>query len=501
MPSSTNSEEVKIVVRRKGACEVTLTTPGYEVYVGDSYGQVGVFVGRTPVTFYVEPIEERGTLWFRKYITVKKNGEIVKGCLGTLFVMAKELKEGDLWTAPVISPPSGGIFRPHKGTETGLTFDIDDEWVYGWIDFAGEADRIDVYIDGEHKGVILEAALILYLAPGTYRVEHEAAGVRCRSNIAMRNGVFYHTSDIAIKAGEETIIDVDMYSSPLDPPPQYVLDAAIMHLQELGWKRLPSIWLCEEAHRKSQITQEWCYTSEVPEVCDYEKATHYWLASHPGFVFPETEICKVNIETPGYSIEIATQPGLTVPSPSTPLVFNCASIPISEGVWECTKYITIYKPAVGVIHTCSDAKIVFRKVVPGDWSIDEEKSSSCIEVFDITSTSPTSISIAIKESYQPLAGHIILSESYIPSTLYLRALGTFNLSVLNTGAITAEYKASVTFEGVDIEHEEVFASDWSGAIVPGGTVTLPVEVKLSKEAIPAGQETASYSIYTRLEAV
>jgi hypothetical protein len=495
-------ESVTITVeRRKGLCEIVVQTPGYEIYLGDSYGEMGVFIGHTPVSFYVEPKEERGTLWSTKYITVKKNGKVVKGCLGTHFTLVKGLEVGDCWSAPVISPPSGGIFIPHKGTETSLTFDIDDEWVYGWIDFYGEADRIEVYIDGVHRGVIFESSLIIYLAPGTYYVEQEAAGVRCYADHIYHNGTLYHTSEIFVRAGEESVIDSDMYNYPIGPPPQYVLDATIRHLQELEWTRLPSQWGCDTAHRKSQFTQEWCYTNKVPEVCDYERATHYWLASHPSFVFPETEVCKACIETPGYSIEIATQPGLTTPRPSTPITFNCASIPIGDGVYECTKYITLLKPTVGIVHTCNDAKIVFRKEMPGDWSIDKEKSSTCIEAFDIISTSPTNITMSINGGYQMLSGCILLPESHIPNTIYLQTPSTFVLSILNTGTITTEYKVSITFEGIDLVHKEGFESEWCNAIAPNETITLPVSVNLTREAIEEGRESATYSVYAILEAM
>jgi hypothetical protein len=366
----------------KARVEITIQTRGYEIYIGDSKGEIGEFVGRTPVTFYVEPKETLDILWFKKYITVKKDGAVIKGCLGTRFILRKGPDVGDCWCVQEIAPPSGGIFIPHKGTETSLAFDIDDKWTYGWIDFYSEADRIDVYIDREHKGLILVSSLILYLAPGTYLVEQEAAGARCYANYYRCNGTAYYAPKVPVKAGERTIVDVDMYNSPITPPPQYVLDAVIRHLQEFGWDSVPLELGCFFASRKSQLTEEWCYTNNVPEVCGYEKATHYWLISNPGFVFPTTEICKVSIETSGYNIHVATQPGLGTPRPSPPVVFNCASICIGKDEYECTRYITLTTPYLGILY---DAKVVFTKLVPGKWSIDR----GSLELFDISSSHTT----------------------------------------------------------------------------------------------------------------
>lgn len=97
-------------------------------------------------------------------------------------------------------------------------------------------------------------------------------------------------------------------------------------------------------------------------------------------------------------------------------------------------------------------------------------------------------------------GAVLISQSDIPRTLYQGTTGTFNLSVLNIGSVSTEYKVSVIFEGMNIVHEGIFKSEWSEAIAPNETTTLPVTVDLTEEAIAEGIEWARYDIYTKLEA-
>ena len=109
--------------------------------------------------------------------------------------------------------------------------------------------------------------------------------------------------------------------------------------------------------------------------------------------------------------------------------------------------------------------------------------------------------LPIVEEGLEVNGTIDISTSDIPTTLYQQTESGFGMVIINTGTAEAEYQVAITFVGTDVANEETFWSGWSRGIAPNGSTTLPVEVKLSKEAIPAGQETASYSIYTRLEAV
>jgi hypothetical protein len=97
-------------------------------------------------------------------------------------------------------------------------------------------------------------------------------------------------------------------------------------------------------------------------------------------------------------------------------------------------------------------------------------------------------------------GTISIPESGIPSTLYQQTPSTFNMHIINTGTMNAQYQVAITFEGIDTPNEEVFWSGWSDDVAPNESIMLPVSVELSEEAIPKGVEIAVYSILTRLMA-
>ncbi|MEA1998112.1 MAG: hypothetical protein U9N61_02130 [Euryarchaeota archaeon] len=97
-------------------------------------------------------------------------------------------------------------------------------------------------------------------------------------------------------------------------------------------------------------------------------------------------------------------------------------------------------------------------------------------------------------------GTISIPESTIPTALYLGVTSTFDMTIINTGTLPAEYQTAITFEGIDVENEEVFWSEWSNDVMPNESMTLPVLIELSEQAIPIGTETAEYSILTKLVA-
>jgi hypothetical protein len=106
----------------------------------------------------------------------------------------------------------------------------------------------------------------------------------------------------------------------------------------------------------------------------------------------------------------------------------------------------------------------------------------------------------ITSERREINGTISISESTITTTLYQQTPSAFDMQVINTGTVSAQYQVAITFEGIDVANEEVFWSDWSVEVASNESTTLPVLVELSERAIPEEAETAEYNIITKLVA-
>lgn len=112
--------------------------------------------------------------------------------------------------------------------------------------------------------------------------------------------------------------------------------------------------------------------------------------------------CMVSISTPGYELYVSdtpTQNGDRIGY--TPVTFKCPAIEKGPGLYECKRYVTLYKlketePVTDMRITCIDrAIIVFFKYGNGDWELDEVQSSPEVSKFGRRTTSPTGVSIPI----------------------------------------------------------------------------------------------------------
>ena len=210
-----------------------------------------------------------------------------------------------------------------------------------------------------------------------------------------------------------------------------------------------------------------------------------------------TGTCRVVIPTAGYTVTVEghsyTSPleffilieadsggPLIVASGVVKLAWNSSLI---EGTLE------LFKLRSGLLWT-----VDIRKTIPSlmdqiyDYIPTEE---SVVLVMKPTATIPEP---------QYIDGTIDIPASDIPTTLYQQTPSAFDMQVINTGTVSAQYQVAITFEGIDVANEEVFWSDWSVEVASNESTTLPVLVELSERAIPEEAETAEYNIITKLVA-
>ncbi|MEA1998105.1 MAG: hypothetical protein U9N61_02095 [Euryarchaeota archaeon] len=98
-------------------------------------------------------------------------------------------------------------------------------------------------------------------------------------------------------------------------------------------------------------------------------------------------------------------------------------------------------------------------------------------------------------------GVVVLSESTIPSEVFLEVPATFTLSILNTGTKASKYLVHIRIVSTaDITKEYLFSSNWSNQININAYTDLDVEVTIPIDAIPSGAELVTCEISAILEA-
>jgi hypothetical protein len=93
-----------------------------------------------------------------------------------------------------------------------------------------------------------------------------------------------------------------------------------------------------------------------------------------------------------------------------------------------------------------------------------------------------------------VSGSSLIEESVIPGEIYLERDAIFEIKVLNTGSIPANYSTRMSFEGTDTPNIFPFESEISDAILPGEKVSLPIPVRLPERAVPVDLTEATYEI-------
>lgn len=104
----------------------------------------------------------------------------------------------------------------------------------------------------------------------------------------------------------------------------------------------------------------------------------------------ESDMCTINIPTPGYLIDGA----------KTPVTLKCEAplVPtkhVDDFIYECTKTISVSDLEGNPVSGCDEVKLVIYKYPEAEWALDEVKSDRCSDIFHYAGTT-TSITLTIQ---------------------------------------------------------------------------------------------------------
>ena len=96
-------------------------------------------------------------------------------------------------------------------------------------------------------------------------------------------------------------------------------------------------------------------------------------------------------------------------------------------------------------------------------------------------------------------GNVDIPKSTIPTTIYLEESAVFDMMVENTGDREKEYAVLLTFKNVDSGEEFKFTPEYTVRVPAGGRGANRIAVVMPSEAIPMGEERATFDLIYKLE--
>lgn len=185
--------------------------------------------------------------------------------------------------------------------------------------------------------------------------------------------------------------------------------------------------------------------------------------------------------------------------PVQPCRVRIESIPTNLEVYYSGKYIGFTPCEILANYREPDDIIIDGEPVPFSlewnrerrkWEVDEVLG--IIEEWDTKDESNKGLTLML--TMPSRRGKVVIGESKIPKEIYLEREAVFEIKVLNTGSIPANYSTRIAFEGTDNTNMFPFESEISDVIVPGEKVSLPVIVHLPESAVPIDMDEATYDI-------